>query len=131
MRKLKLASQCVALLLASATVVGSQHVPKPSFSELSDAVAFIVRCIDDNTPERFSEAFIEPERFPHAYESKFDGLVEINKHTPLTALYEGKQFPVIDSSFTLGGHDKELGFIHIRFVKTNGVWHLSEIMECR
>jgi hypothetical protein len=128
MRAFKIASQCIVLLLALATTVGGQQNAKPSFTDLSDAVAFIVRCIEDNSPGRFSEAFIESESIPRLRANIFDELVKINKRTPLTALYEGKQFPSNDSSFKLGGHDKELGHIHIFFVKTYGVWHLSETL---
>ena len=98
----------------------------PSFTRLSEAVSFIVSCLDHDATNLFSEAFIKPVSETKSHQYVFAELKRINKTRPLPGIYEGKDFPTNQPAFTLGGHMKELACVHIGFVNTNGVWFLSD-----
>lgn len=62
----------------------------------------------------------------------FDLLVyERSRAGSLRQLYEAVEFPPEGSTFKLGGHRKELGHVHIDFVKVGERWVLHEIWNCR
>ena len=60
-------------------------------------------------------------------------LAQLAEYCPLAKLYEGREFPSgSDDTFELGGHEKELGHIHIDFKKqSSGLWKLDNIWMCR
>lgn len=45
--------------------------------------------------------------------------------------YKNHSFPESENTFTVGGHDKELGHIHIDFLKHGDNWIIKEIWQCR
>jgi hypothetical protein len=49
----------------------------------------------------------------------------------LPTLYAGRSFPGEGDEFKLGGHDKELGHIHIDFVRNGDGWEINNIWMCR
>lgn len=49
----------------------------------------------------------------------------------LRSLYAGRKFPDGDTAFKLGGHDAELGHIHIDFARSVQGWRLRQIWMCR
>ena len=49
----------------------------------------------------------------------------------LSKLYKDREFPATKDAFKLGGHDAELGHIHIEFVRDGDVWKLKDIWQCR
>ena len=113
------------------TIIAAESSNKPSFTKLSQAVSFIITCLNQDATNRFSEAFLKPSCGTQMVENVFVGLKRINKKTPLAKLYEGKDFPTNQPAFGLGGHFKELGCINIMFVQTNGVWYLADTYYCR
>lgn len=49
----------------------------------------------------------------------------------LAMLYKDREFPAGKDTFKLGGHDAELGHIHIEFVRDRDAWKLKDIWQCR
>ena len=96
--------------------VGGLHLLTPAtFSSLADAVAFIVTCLDNDDHEKLAAACIKP----------------LEDHPSIPDLYAGKQFPESETQFKLGGHAKELGHIHVDFVRNDDGWAIEEIWQCR
>jgi len=50
---------------------------------------------------------------------------------PFRQLYAAREFPAAGGSFKLGGHMRELGHVHIDFVRVAGGWALDDIWKCR
>jgi len=122
----------ITLLAVVATTTSLAHAEdKPSFANLNEAVSFIVTCLDQDATKRFDAAFVAPRSGAQMHTNVFIGLKRMNKTKPLTALYQGKDFPTNQPAFWLGGHFKELGCINIRFVHTNGVWQLADTFYCK
>jgi hypothetical protein len=49
----------------------------------------------------------------------------------LLELYAEKEFPQDSWEFKLAGHGKELGHIHIDFVKSKAGWEIQKVWMCR
>ncbi|MEO6474813.1 MAG: hypothetical protein ABIQ96_06800 [Luteolibacter sp.] len=49
----------------------------------------------------------------------------------LAKIFEGRVFPKDATTFTLGGHKKELGHCHIDFSKDGDSWRIAGIWQCR
>ena len=50
---------------------------------------------------------------------------------PLLSLYRLHRFPWLRRRYKLGGHDRELGHVHIDFSRTPAGWELDHINICR
>ena len=50
---------------------------------------------------------------------------------PFSKLYAKRQFPEAATTFKLGGHQSELGHIHIDFIREGAAWKLKDIWNCR
>ena len=129
--KMKWIMHIVILAVLTATVTIAQSENKPAFTNLQEAVSFMVTCINQGATNRFDAAFVDPKNDSEMHKNVFIGLKRINENRPLATLYQGKDFPTNSPAFWLGGHGKELGFINIRFIHTNGVWQLSDSFYCR
>jgi hypothetical protein len=46
-------------------------------------------------------------------------------------LYADWQFPIGGQEFKLGGHGRELGHIHIDFIKGLAGWEIQRVWMCR
>ena len=99
--------------------------PQPGFASLSKAVSFIVSCLDAKEPSRLQSATLRRKIYG------FESLEYSHGQIPLTKRYLGREFPSKGDSFKLGGHDMELGHVHIDFVKRNGQWFIDSIWVCR
>lgn len=100
-----------------------------SFTNLQQAVDFIAGALEATNFTCVTEACLNVERKPN--EALLKNLQGLNKNRPLRQLYADRAFPTEASAFKLGGHMKELGFIHIDFIQTDGVWKLESIWMCR
>lgn len=98
-----------------------------TFSELADAVQFLATAIETGDNRALAEA--SQEKLPEDW--VLDRLREVNQATPLVKLYAGRKFPRGAREFKLGGHDKELGHIHIDFVRSRPGWKIQRIWMCR
>jgi hypothetical protein len=97
------------------------------FSKLADAVRFLARSIETRDDSALADA--SREDLPADW--VLDRLREQNVATPLVTLYAGRKFPVAAKEFKLGGHDRELGHIHIDFVRSGTTWQIQKIWMCR
>ena len=98
-----------------------------AFSDLSSAVVFIADALDRDDRASLAEAC----QAPLPADWVIERLRERHGQTPLPQLYQGKEFPEDTHRFKLGGHDKELGHIHIDFVKSTSGWEISRIWMCK
>ena len=102
------------------------------FQTLSQAVGFIAEVIERKSASELMAQFAHE---PHYSDSFTDGifpqLQSLHQAIDLRARYKGKHFPTNETRFTLGGHLKELGCVHIDFEKTERGWVLDEIWQCR
>ena len=110
--------------------MGNEPAEEPAFTNLADAVTFIVKCIDDDDTNQFFNAVAEPTR---DFQTHFNRLakvfVELKRQqslSPLQTRYIGKDFPTNATTFGLGGPGKELGNIDVYFVQSNGVWRITD-----
>jgi hypothetical protein len=98
-----------------------------AFANLADAVQFLAEVLANNDYEIL--ALVCREKLPQPW--VLERLRERHESTPLPELYSGWEFPQNAKEFTLGGHDMELGHIHIDFVKSKKGWTIKEIWMCR
>jgi hypothetical protein len=109
----------------SLATVGEEAPVK--FTALGEAVSFIAACLDSDDYNKLRSACLREKAFADA----FSVLQYKHRKSPLTTLYSGREFPPKGVSFTLGGHDRELGRVHIDFVKRDGSWYIDAIRVCR
>ena len=116
------------ILVSNTITINVTEKDYSAFSNLQEAVGFIVVCLEKENYQKLSNACVGIDK---PDESILKALKEIHSKTPLTVLYVDKEFPKIETTFKLGGHMKELGFIHIDFIKNDNAWHLARIWICR
>ncbi len=46
-------------------------------------------------------------------------------------IYRGVAFPRDARFFVIGGHDKELGHVHIHFERDDSGWRITRLFQCR
>jgi hypothetical protein len=98
-----------------------------TFSTLAEAVYFLADALERRDDDALAGACHEP--LPDRW--VMDRLRETNAATPLPRLYAGRDFPQGCATFKLGGHARELGHIHIDFVRRGGGWEIQKIWMCR
>ncbi len=125
---------------------------KPSFVFLNDAVDFIARALGAGEFDGLLDACMGPrdgieadvrllseddETSPLMRDLRVHKLRELRvlaeRHgsRSLRTLYEGGAFPQHGDRFTLGGHNRELGYFHIDFLRSTSGWRLENIWMCR
>ena len=125
MKTIKLISIAVAFAFATTTQSHAENPTTESFTNLQQAVDFIATALESTNTAAIAAACIEkPNQLDLTH------LQDLNKAKPLRTLYAHRTFPTEADAFKLGGHMSELGFIHINFIRTNGIWYLNSIMEC-
>jgi hypothetical protein len=110
-----------------------------SFRALSQAIDFIAELIERNAASELMAQFAyiqHPQVAGPHYSTSFTNhifpqLQTYHHEINFRARYEGKRFPADETRYTLGGHMKELGCIHIDFIKKEQGWVLDSIWECR
>jgi hypothetical protein len=116
-------------------------MPVP-FERLADAIEFLAASLDAGDVEaiadRCTNATHDVERAipgdpgPREYRLRAIRLLgQRHSKKSLRLTYAGWTFPRKAVEFKLGGHAKELGHVHIDFVRDSGSWLLSEIWVCR
>jgi hypothetical protein len=98
-----------------------------AFGNLAGAVRFLAKVISKNDYGTLAAACRE--ELPPEW--VLDKLRERHESIPLPELYAGREFPKDAKRFKLGGHAKELGYIHIDFVKSKVGWEFEKIWMCR
>jgi hypothetical protein len=112
---------------------------RKDFSNLSDAIAFIVECLESDAFERLhsqmesaqAKLARRPDHLDYFSRFLFQPLLAIQQRTDLRELYRDREFPMGEVHYKLGGHMQELRCIHIDFVKGERGWSLCDIWLCR
>ena len=123
------AMTALAVMLSTDATAGD--TTRPGFTNLTQAVEFLAQCVHRDDFVRFTNACARPINSTQMHSNVFVGLKRADARKPLQELYSGKEFPTNTSSFMMGGHAKELGFINIPFVRTNGMWYVADYFYCR
>ena len=98
-----------------------------TFSDLAEAVRFLDTVIAETDYDALAQACHE--ELPPEW--VLERLRERSQDTPLPDLYADREFPQDGRSFKLGGHGRELGHIHIDFIKSETGCELQRIWMCR
>jgi hypothetical protein len=110
----------------------------PSFKDLKGAVEFIAIALETRHYEAVADACVDerprPSGLPSARDYRLSAIEALaSRHTgaSLRSLYGRREFPDQATTFKLGGHDRELGHVHMDFVRAEVGWQLKEIWVCR
>ena len=98
-----------------------------AFSNLAEAVLFLAEVIEQRDYDTLAQACHE--ELPPQW--VLERLREQHAAAPLPELYADWSFPRDARQFKLGGHGKELGHIHIDFVKSKAGWEIQQLWMCR
>jgi hypothetical protein len=111
---------------------------RPSFKDLKSAVEFIAHALETRHYEPVADACVEdrpmPSGSPPARDYRLRAIEALaSRHAggSIRALYAGQEFPDQATTFKLGGHDRELGHVHVDFVHAEVGWQLKDIWVCR
>lgn len=103
-----------------------------SFANLQEAIKLITEALENNDHNGLKKVCVgkngKPANFP---DYTFKNLKKLNKKKSLVEIYKDKIFPKGKKNFKLGGHMKELGCIHIDFIKKDDKWYIQDIWTCR
>ncbi len=115
--------------------ITSDDVPEHGtfFSSLEDAVRFIGECLESDDQDRLSAACSGNGTGGDPLTSlAYNWLRERHTASSLAELYGERSFPRSPGTFKLGGHDRELGHVHVDFASADGTqWWLGAIWMCR
>lgn len=100
----------------------------PAFIELSAAIDFIAGTLESGDHRTLADACLT--EGPDSLRA-IELLARFHAEKGLRSLYAGKAFPPKETRFKLGGHGRELGHLHIDFVRTGFSWQLANIWQCR
>jgi hypothetical protein len=116
-------------------MVPQKQPRKPSFRSLDEALAFIEKRLEDDELDGLFGACREDRESDYMRGLILEHPRQINAEVGLRALYldcsRPMAFPQDAEAFKLGGHNKELGHIHIDFRKVGARWQLEAIWKCR
>jgi hypothetical protein len=109
------------------------------FQSLAEAVAFIAECTASNATLELFNQTIDAEKQAEKYIERpeffaqwtFPALRKQYEIMDFRIRYQGWNFPTDIERFKLGGHDAELGHIHIDFIKRDKGWVIERIWQCR
>ncbi len=109
------------------------------FKILADAIEFIAETVETDMAlelfnhtadtEKQAEKFVA--RPDHFVRFTFPALQHQFRIMDFRIRYKDISFPDKGVDFKLGGHDKELGHVHIDFVKRIDGWVINKIWQCR
>jgi hypothetical protein len=124
-----------------------------SFETLAEAIDFIAECVESGSAlTLFHETLasqvpvrklvlktaagrivvpVQPEAAEHFADWVFPRLCQQQERMDLRARYSDRDFPPDAERLKLGGHDSELGHVHIDFIRRDEGWCLEQIWECR
>ena len=116
-------------------MVSQKRTRKPSSRSLDKALSFIEKCLDDNNLNGLFDACREDRESDYMRPVVLEHLQQIQADVGLRSLYldcsPPVAFPQDAETFKLGGHNMELGHIHIDFCKVRSRWQLEAIWMCR
>jgi len=109
------------------------------FHTLADAIAFISECLETNSARVLFDQTVFAEMQAEKYVEHPDHFIKFTfpvllyefQKMDFRTRYKDTLFPIEAERFKLGGHDKELGHIHIDFLKRGDAWVIEKIWCCR
>jgi hypothetical protein len=113
---------------------------RPCFGTLSEALGFLAAHLEAGEPGAIAAACDPPpegasgERLSawlRHQEWALERLAEAHTQQDLRERYSGREFPARAGEFKLGGHDAELGHLHLDYRCTPEGWVLQKIWICR
>jgi hypothetical protein len=107
------------------------EVARPGFTNMTQAVDFLVQCVHRDDVAAFTNACVRPLNSTQDHTNVFADLQRLDAARPLKEIYAGREFPTNTDSFLMGGHNSELGYINIPLLKTNGMWFIQDYFHCR
>jgi len=125
---------CHALLLLITCMPLNAAEPQPTtFKTLAAATDLLDRAIKTDDRKLLLGAIPSSSTTVFSQQpAVFEQLARERQRTgDLSKLYKDREFPAEEDTFKLGGHDKELGHIHIDFVRDGKTWKLRDIWQCR
>ncbi|MHA3775490.1 hypothetical protein ACXR0O_28565 [Verrucomicrobiota bacterium sgz303538] len=121
----------VILAIGFASAAACADTPR-QFKDLKEATAVLDQCLAAHSRQQLLKIVAQPDGNFGRSPALFDSLTREWKRTgPFSVLYSSRKFPVVGSTFKLGGHDSELGHMHIDFKRTEAGWVLDDIWICR
>ena len=109
------------------------------FHSLESAIDFISECVESNSAIALFNQTMSSENqkadllkeTDHFIKYTFPQLQRQFQIMDFRIRYKNNSFPENEKFFEVGGHDKELGHIHIDFLKLEDSWIIKEIWQCR
>ena len=109
------------------------------FEKLADAIEFLAANLEAKDFEviaaRCVDSIHDDERAVLCpREARIRAIEELGRRHAALSLrwrYFWRRFPARAGEFKLGGHAKQLGHVHVDFVRSGPLWQLKEIWICR
>lgn len=121
----------LTLFLACATAQAQESAAaKPNFPSLRAALIWMDLQLGSGDYKQLQSSLRSPQS-PDAQLGVFRALHAAQRTAPLADLFKNRSFPEDKNQLKLGGHNRELGHIHIDFIRMDGHWYLDRIWMCR
>ena len=122
----------VLLLFLAAGVLRSEGAPTAGFSKLSDALAFIDACLDQDDWRKLELALYPPYEKDQPSRASWVHLKAVRKDRKLTDILRQHEFPADQDKFSIGYcRSGPLPHAHMDFMKHGNSWKLHAIWVCR
>ena len=109
--------------------MSSKYSNRPSFETLDAALSFIESQLNEGNATELFNACVDDRATDFMRPLIFERLQAIHADKKLSSMYLDRSppltFPANDKRLKLGGHDQELGHIHIDFQKRGCRWQLA------
>jgi hypothetical protein len=129
---LKKSTTLLVACLAWTLHAGPDAKPAPTFAKLADALAFVQTALEKDDYAGLVSACAAGAKSTLAqHRAPFEQLQTAHKAKPLAQRFGKLEFPRQQDTFKLGGHDSEIGNLHVDFVRVDGQWRLKDIWNCR
>lgn len=103
----------------------------PHFPSLEVALIWMDQTLDAKDDIRLASAILAYQKNPEAGIPYLNQLTNSRGNRRLSTIFKDRSFPKNAETLKLGGHDKELGHVHIDFLKIQNEWVLKDIWSCR
>ncbi len=109
------------------------------FNSLASAIDFISECVESNSAIALFNQTMSSENQKTGLLKETDYFIkytfpQLQKQFQIMDFrirYKNNSFPENENFFKVGGHNKELGHIHMDFLKFEDNWIIKEIWQCR
>lgn len=102
----------------------------PHFPSLEVALIWMDQTLDAKDNARLAVAVLAHQKNPETGTDYLRQLADSRGDRRLSTIFKDRSFPENANSLKLGGHAKELGHVHIDFIKIQSEWFLKDIWIC-